>query len=339
MASRRFAAIDIGTVTTRLLVAEVSGVGASSETIANGTEGMAPTLTVLARGYRITNLGEGVDASSRLRDDAIGRVVAAIRDFCATRDGFCDKANPTIPTVCVATSAARDASNADDLASQLATLGITAQVIPGEREAALSFQGATMGQAGCAGRPAIVVDIGGGSTEVIAGIGGEAPLFAHSFDIGCRRVTERFLTDDPPTSAQMEAAQSWMQAEMEPELARLSSCGNDAHFLADAQLLAVAGTATSVVSIREAMAVYDSDRVHGALVTRHDVEALLDQLASLPLSERRQVVGLDPDRADVMVAGALILQTVMRQLEKETYTASESDILQGLIWNAAGVVP
>lgn len=312
----RVAAIDIGTVTCRMLVADVDAQGGMRE---------------LCREYAIANLGEGVDATHRLKPQAIERVADIVKRYLAKLESLNHVVHnpfslkPRI--VALATSASRDAENAADFTNRMRDLGVEVRVIPGELEAALSFSGAT---AEFPGESAVVVDVGGGSTEVVAGQSGNAPVLAKSFDIGCRRMTERFLKTDIPTKAEVEVARIWMRDQMAPYFAELHSYG-----FTGARMVAVAGTATTVVSIREAMETYDSSRVHKARVTRGQLDAIAGRLGSQPLATRRQTVGLDPDRAPVIVAGFLILQMIMDLLGVSEFTVSESDILQGIVLRVA----
>lgn len=307
----RYAALDIGTVTCRMLVADVSD-GA---------------LTELDKEYRITDLGVGVDATGRLQPAAMERVMAAVDDYLAVLAQFDTAEHPVRRLIAMATSAARDASNAAEFTALLAERGVTLTVIPGQREAALTFAGAS---SDFPGENLLVVDIGGGSTEVVAGRAGAEPVASHSFNIGCRRVTERFFQSDPPTADQMAAARQWIREEMTTYFGDLAARG-----FAIERLVAVAGTATSVVSIREEMAVYDASRVHKAVVTREQLRAITDRLAALPVVERERTVGLDPKRAGVIVAGFIILEEVLRLADAAAYTVSESDILNGMILEAA----
>ncbi len=308
--SRRLAAIDIGTVTCRMLVADVTAQGSIFE---------------LDREYAITNLGEGVDATGVLKPEAMQRVAHAIDNYLSILDSFRTPQHADIPLVVMATSAVRDAKNALQFSDLLAQRGVELSVIPGEREAALSFLGAS---SEFAGENIIVVDIGGGSTEVIAGRAGQEPAHVHSFNIGCRRITERFFASDPPAPAEIEHARSWVRQEMNVYFAHLQDSYD--------RLVAVAGTATSVVSIREHMETYDSTRVHKAQVSRETLNGICTHLQSLPLDVREQVVGLDPGRAPVIVAGLIILQEVCALAHLESFTVSESDILHGILLDAAG---
>lgn len=307
-APRRLAAIDIGTVTCRLLVADVDGTH----------------IKELTRRVEITNLGIGVDKTHELQDDGIERVVAQIKEYVSVVHSFETPQFPSIPVRAVATSAARDAKNSQVLVDKLAELGVVLTIIEGTREAALSFRGASRGYEG---EHIAVVDIGGGSTEVIFGIAGEAPRFVHSFNIGCRRMTERFLPSNPPTISECEALHRWVHDAMAPVFAEALS--RDSSPLM--RIVAVAGTATSVVSIDKHMEVYDSDQVHGTVVPRDTLQRIYERLRAMPLEERKQVVGLEPARAGVIVAGLGILIEILSLTKATSFTVSESDILQGIL--------
>lgn len=309
----RYAALDIGTVTCRLLVADVEG----------------GSLTEVAKEYAITDLGVGVDAAGRLSEEAMARVLACVDRYREVLARCDTPAHPLRGLIAMATSAARDAANAREFAARLAERGVTLAVIPGEKEASLTFAGAS---ADFPDENLLVVDIGGGSTELIAGRAGTAPVAAQSFNVGCRRLTERFLSDDPPAPAALAEAREWARATMAPYFGALAEGG----FSID-RVVAVAGTATSVVAIREALAVYDSSRVHGAVVTAEELRAIERELAGETLEERERTVGLDPKRAGVIVAGLVILEEVLALAGADAYTASESDILRGMIWEAASV--
>ncbi len=301
-----YAVIDIGTVTCRYLLLRIDENG---------------TCRTLDRGYKICNLGVGVDAGGYLRKDAMARVAEAVEEFVSRRDAAAAERGEEIPTVCVATSAARDARNGDEFRALLAAKGVVPAIIPGEQEAALSFAGAGMD---FAGQPVIVVDIGGGSTEIIAGVGGGKPDFAHSFNIGCRRLTERFFRTDPPTAEELAAAGAWVREEMLPYVEAVRAGG-----FAGATVVAVAGTATSVVAVDLALEPYDGDKVQGAVVTAETLDAVFARLAAVDAEARRQVVGLDPKRADVIVAGVLILRVVLELFSAPVYVASEADLMHG----------
>lgn len=302
----RYAAIDIGTVTCRMLVVDVGESG----------------LHELMREYAITNLGEGVDATGELKPEAIDRVVRAIDGFLAVRDSLATPDHPVVRTVAVATSAARDARNAAEFAARLRERGIELSVIPGSCEAALSFSGASID---FSGERLMVVDVGGGSTEVVMGMGGAEPVCAHSFNVGCRRVTEKFLASDPPAPEELAQARAWIHEKMASWFAEQSKEAANLE-----RVVAVAGTATTAVSIRDRMETYDSSRVHKARVSRQELLEVYKRLAALPLSARKKVVGLDPKRAPVMVAGLLILLEVLDFAGIDAFTVSETDILHGI---------
>lgn len=342
----RYAAIDIGTVTCRLLVGETDG----------------RSVRPLARRAIITNLGEDVDATGVLKLEAMERVFCAVRGFldiiahyenasstgessnsvyaadenagaaaestsaAAGNENATDATAGGMRIIAMATSAARDAHNADEFAAGLAEMGVTLSVIPGEKEAALSFMGASMD---FAGQPIIVTDIGGGSTEIIAGIAGQKPDFARSFNIGCRRMTERFLTCDPLDSAQVQESRQWVRDAFEPYFQNMQQQGFRA-----AHVVSVAGTATSIVSMIERMEVYDSERVHGYTVTKQQLDQVFSELSVKTLDQRMHRVGLQPERASVINAGLIIQQEVLRAAGANAFVASESDILQGIILTA-----
>lgn len=312
-ASRRFAAIDIGTVTCRLLVADVAG----------------GSLKELRRECAITNLGEGVAESGVLLPEAMARVDAQMERFVGILRQLEESDGLPIDVIAMATSASRDAKNSSEFVDLLSRRGIELAVIPGEKEASLSFKGAS---SAFVGEPLFVVDIGGGSTEVIAGMGGKEALFKRSFDIGCRRVTETLMACDPISETALCAARESAVEMMAPYFRSMEESGFKA-----SKLVAVAGTATTVVSVRDAMDPYDSSRVHLSTVTREELDEVTARLAAMPLAERTGVVGLQAGRAPVIVAGMAILQAVLDMAKADSFTVSESDILQGIIAEAAGI--
>jgi len=303
-----YAAIAIGTVTTRMLIARVDADGAIHE---------------VAKRYRITDLGEGVDATGLLKPEAIDRVCAAISDYLGDIRELEAREGESVTMMAMATSASRDAKNADVFVNRLAQMGVQLSVIPGEREAELSFIGAS---GDFMGKRVIVLDIGGGSTEIVAGVGGSALQHAHSFQMGSRRVTERFLHSDPPLDSEVEEARAWIAGELETYINGVLADG-----FTGVPVVAVAGTSTSVVSVRDRMEVYDSAKVHLQKVTSQELLEVCAMLAAMTQEERRHVVGLDPNRAPVIVAGLLILEEIVRLLESDGFVAGESDILQGMI--------
>ena len=311
----RVAAIDIGTVTSRLLVADVDASGVRQ----------------VARQSAITNLGEGVDATGVLKPEAIERTVAQVAEYRRVIDG-CAKEAPVDRVVALATSASRDAHNADTFVSRLREVGVELSVIPGQREASLSFLGASND---FRGQDLLFADIGGGSTELVFGrADGDANALvpsltirdSYSFNIGCRRMTERFLAGDPPTSAELAAASDWAHEMLAPFFQKGNACE---------RLVAVAGTPTSVVAVRDALVPYDSSKVHGAHVTRAEFDHVAQRMWSLPLAERMEVAGIQPKRAGIFPAGLVILGAVMDLAGIDGFTVSESDILIGIVLDAA----
>ena len=304
----RVAVLDLGTNTTRLLVADVEG-GRVRE---------------LERLTTITRLGEGVDATGRLADGAMERVRAAVAGYLEVIDRLGAK-----HVTALATSAMRDAENGEDFRRELAeTHGIEPRMIPGAEEARLTFLGATSAREP-GGPPLLVLDIGGGSTEYTVGIPGDAPDFSVSTQAGSVRQTERFLLDDPPTPVQLEAlateALGIIRSEV-PEQVRTET----------ARGVAVAGTATSFAAISMELDPYDPQRVDGFGLAFEEVERITAWLAAMPLSEREKIVkGLHPERAPTIVAGAVILLESMRAFDLDVVEVSEADILHGAALDAA----
>ena len=304
----RYAAIDIGTVTCRMYVADV------------GEDG---ELREVDREYAITNLGEGVDEARELQPQAIERVAAAIEEFLGVLKRLPGAKFVNTHVFAVATSAARDARNSDQLITRLHEAGVGLQVIPGWREAELSFAGAA---SAFGDEPLVVVDVGGGSTEFTAGGAGAPRLTSHSYNVGCRRVTERFLHSDPPSQGEIAEARKWVAAQIQSYRGMLADDGRQV-----GRMVAVAGTATSVVSVRERMEVYETHRVHLSVVTREQLDEQFEWMSKLSLEQRRKISGLDPDRAPVVLGGLIILQEAMELLGVDEFTVSECDILQGIV--------
>lgn len=306
MGTERRAAIDIGTVTARLLVADVTD-GVVSEVV---------------RRQAITHLGEGWAGTGVLSGGGIARVATAVKAFAGeARDLGVER------MVAVATSAARDASNADELIAALEATGVRPEIISGEREGSLTFLGATYG---LRDQRVLVVDVGGGSTELVLGsapadgASGEASMdFVRSVDVGSRRVTELFLHSDPPTRQELDEAAAWVA----DELRGVFSAMRDR----PAEMVSVAGTATSIAAIDLALDPYDPERVHGYRVSGPSLLDVLEHLAALPLEKRCRVVGLEPERAGVIVGGALVLQSVMAYAGLSSTLVSEHDILYGMV--------
>jgi exopolyphosphatase / guanosine-5'-triphosphate,3'-diphosphate pyrophosphatase len=307
MGAERIAVVDLGTNSTRLLVADV----------ADGA------VTEIERRTNVTRLGEGVDASGRLADGAMERVFETLGAYRELIDSLGARR-----VIAVATSAVRDAENGAEFRDALRErFGLDARTIPGEEEARLTFLGATAGRPGGDG-DTLVVDIGGGSTELVVGAPGADPSFHVSARLGSVRHTERHLHDDPPKPEQVAElssdARRILAEEIPADVRERVSAG-----------IAVAGTATSLAAIDQELDPYDPERVHGYRLTLAASERMLGMLAALPLAERRRVTGLHPDRAPTIVAGAAILVEAMRAFALEEMEISEADILHGAAIDSA----
>ncbi len=298
----RVAVVDIGTNSTRLLIADVTEHRVTAE---------------LDRRTTITRLGVGVDVDGRLRDDAMDRVYATLEDYRAQIDAHdCDIA------IAVLTSAVRDAANGAEFARTVGDrYGLTAHVLPGDEEARLTFLGATSERDPDDRTPTLVIDIGGGSTELVLGTGSEQ-TFHVSTQAGVVRQTERHLGSDPPRRAELR--------ELEEDVRSIIAAGvPNEHLDSVAHAIAVAGTATSLAAIAQELEPYDPQKVHGYALSREQCEQMLERLASLPLQDRRRVRGLHPDRAPTIVAGAAILVEILSLFGLEQVEVSEHDILRG----------
>lgn len=315
----RIAVADLGTNSTRLLVADV------------GPDGRVAQID---RRTEVTRLGEGLDASGRLTAGAIDRVCDVLAGFrrIAGEHGA-ERA------VAVATSAVREGENGSELAKRVRDeAGFDVHVIDGDEEARLTFLGATAAHAGAGGPraaggergatgsgrsdPTLVIDIGGGSTELVVGVPGRTPDFHVSTRLGSVRHTERHLADDPPTHAQLEAlardANEIVAAAVPVERREAIDAG-----------IAVAGTPTSVAAIELELDPYDPDAVDGHVLGLATCERVLADLALVPVAERRRIVGLHPERAPTIVAGVAVLVEAMRLFGLDAVEVSEADILEG----------
>ncbi|MFB9184506.1 exopolyphosphatase [Dactylosporangium sucinum] len=298
------AAIDCGTNSVRLLIADVSGDG----------------LTDVTRQMRIVRLGEGVDKTGRLSPAAIERTRVALVDYAA------DIARSGVGAArMVATSASRDAANAADFQAMVRqVLGFDPEVITGDEEARLSFTGAVRGLT--AEPPYLVVDIGGGSTEFVVGTTGVDA--AISVDIGCVRMTERHLHGDPPTPDQIAAAEADVTAAVDRALAAVD--GRRAR-----TLVGLAGSVTTVTALALDLPEYDPARIHRARISAADVAKVTADLLGKTAEQRLATPVMHPGRADVIGAGALILRTIVDRSGADSVIASESDILDGIAYSLA----
>ncbi|MDE3069320.1 MAG: Ppx/GppA family phosphatase [Acidobacteriota bacterium] len=342
----RVAVIDIGTNSTRLLVANVDGAGA---------------VRTLVRESLVTRLGEGVDATGRLSDAAVERTLAVLRSYRRTMDEHGCEAN-----LAVMTSAARDASNGERFEARVrAELDLDARTLSGDEEAQLTFLGAMSGRtpraaervpgdrgerergvldrgpgeanggpathqargAGAVEGMTLVIDIGGGSTELILGAARRARSHV-SLQAGVVRMSERHIRTDPPTAAELEAlagdVRAVIAAGVSADERRSAAAG-----------IAVAGTATSAAAIAQRLEPYDPARVHGYALALETVDAILARVAAMREAERRQVAGLHPDRAPTIVAGMILLGETMRAFGLRSVEVSEHDLLLGgALWLA-----
>jgi exopolyphosphatase / guanosine-5'-triphosphate,3'-diphosphate pyrophosphatase len=349
---RRVAAIDCGTNSIRLLIADVSPARAE--------------LADVTRRMEIVRLGQGVDATGRLAPEALARTLGALEEYArAIQEAG------AVATRMVATSATRDASNAAEFTQGvLAILGVEPEVISGAQEARLSFTGATAELAGrgaalgaALAPPYLVVDIGGGSTEFVTGgrgaaggadtggadtgsgatgggsarrggpDGGAGELRAISTDIGCVRLTERHLHGDPPTAQQIAAATADIDAAIDTAAAAV--LGGTGPALTPRTLVGLAGSVTTVAAIALGLPAYDSERIHHARITAGQVHEVAQRLLGQTRAERAAIGPMHPGRVDVIGAGALILDRIVTRLGFAEVVASEHDILDGIAWSLA----
>jgi exopolyphosphatase/guanosine-5'-triphosphate,3'-diphosphate pyrophosphatase len=306
----RTAVVDIGTNSTRLLVAEVDPSG---------------TVAELHRESQVTRLGDRVDAGGTLSEQAIGRVFATLTDYRATIDRFGCEAN-----LAVLTSAVRDASNGAQFTERVRTeFGLDARVLSGDEEAQLTFLGAMSDRDGCSSEPTVVIDIGGGSTEFIVGTRHTAS-FHVSLQAGVLRMSERHLHSDPPAPPELQ--------DLAADTRTIFLGGlPPAQRAPVTRAIAVAGTATSAAAIDQELDPYDPARVHGYTLLRATVELLIARLADMTEAQRRQVVGLHPDRAPTIVAGMILLNEALKAFDLDLAEVSEHDILRGGTLRLAGL--
>ncbi|WP_230087400.1 Ppx/GppA phosphatase family protein [Nocardioides marmotae] len=294
------AAIDCGTNSIRLLVCET------------------PAEPVV-REMRVVRLGEGIDATGRMSEAALTRTFAALDDYAAT----IREHGATRVRLC-ATSATRDAANAEVFAAGVRErLGIDPDVVTGAEEAALSFAGAVRGLRSEPAWPVLVVDLGGGSTELVLG-GPDGVTAGHSMDVGSVRLHERHALSDPPTAAEVEACVRDVDA-------HLDACPVDP--ARAATVVGVAGTITTVAAAALGLTAYDADALDQQVLAVDDVHAAIDRLLAMSVEERRALPFMHPGRADVIGAGALVLRQVLRRSGVDRLVVSEADILDGIAWS------
>jgi exopolyphosphatase/guanosine-5'-triphosphate,3'-diphosphate pyrophosphatase len=299
----RVAAVDLGTNSTRLLVADVDD-GRVDEVV---------------RKVTITRLGEGVDSRGRLLPAPIARVRNVLTDYRREAEHLGAER-----TLAIATSAVRDAENGEAFLGEIEwSYGFATRLLSGHEEAQLTYRGVSAGRP--IGSETLIVDIGGGSTELVDG-GPDGLRFHDSLDIGCVRLTERALHSDPPTPGELEACGSAVRAllaERVPGDVRPRAA------------IGVAGTITSLAALDLGLDEYDAERVHTHVLSRAGVGQQLSRLAAVPLAERREIPALEPERAPVIVAGAVILCEVLAHFGLDALEASERDVLDGAALAAA----
>jgi exopolyphosphatase/guanosine-5'-triphosphate,3'-diphosphate pyrophosphatase len=294
----RVAAVDLGTNSTRLLVADVEG----------------DELEEVTRRLTITRLGEGVDERRHLLPEPIARVRNCLTEYRRELEALGAER-----TLCIATSSVRDSENGEAFLGEIEwSYGFTTRLLAGTEEAAMMIRGVTTGRTPL--HDVLVVDIGGGSTELVLARDGDV-VFATSLDVGCVRVTERFLASDPPAASELDAAGAYIRSLL-PELGATHAIG-------------VAGTVTTLATLDLGDAEYDPERTHGHRISLASVEAQLELLAALTTGERLTLTGIEPGRASVIVAGILVLHEVMAAYGLAEIEVSERDVLHGAAFAAA----
>ena len=299
----RVAAVDCGTNSIRLLVADVE----------DGRK------TDLHREMRVVRLGQGVDRTGTLAPEAIERTRAALTDYAATCRSLDVQA-----TRMVATSATRDARNSSDFHDMVVqTLGAEPEIVTGDEEAALSFDGATRELDPLDG-PFLVMDIGGGSTEIV--LGTSSVEAARSVDVGCVRLTERHLHDDPPTADQVAGAEADIDNAL--VLVRQTVPVEKAR-----TAVGLAGSVTTVAALALDLPSYDAERIHLSRIAAADVRGVTDRLLGMTREQRADLPVMHPGRVDVIAAGALVLATLVDRFGLPEVLVSEADILDGIAWS------
>lgn len=305
----RVAAIDCGTNSIRLLIAEPAADG---------------SLTELVRRTEIVRLGQGIDATGEFHPDALRRTFATTQEYA---DLIAEYGVSVDRIRFVATSAARDARNRDEFAAGIERLlGVTPEVIEGDTEARLSFAGAISGAANLTA-PVLVMDIGGGSTELIIGTPEGEVLQAVSLDIGAVRLTERYLGAGPVEAAEIDAAGAYVTQQLDGSGVDLTTIGS---------WIGVAGTATTVSAIYLGLAEYDRARVHRSIVPTEALIMLFDELSEMTVDEIRAIPSMHPQRADVITGGLLIASLIALRVPVADLEISESDILDGIAQSILG---
>ena len=301
----RVAAIDIGTNSVRLLVADIEG----------------DALKTIDRRTQITRLGQGVNQTRRLDPEAIKRTVAVISEYAQAI-----KHHGVTRVRATATSASRDATNRDDFFDPVEQLlGVRPELLSGEEEAGLEFVGATTGLTEPS--PYLVVDVGGGSTEFI--VGTSVPDGLISVDVGCVRLTEQVLHSDPPSAEELSVAVGIVRDHLADVDREVAGAG------AAKTLIGTAGTVWTLGAIELGVDTSESERIHHFRLTREAAEEIFRTLATEPIEQRRHNPGLEPGRVDVIVGGAIVVVSVLRHFGFDSLLVSEADILDGLARDSA----
>ncbi|MBY0390271.1 MAG: Ppx/GppA family phosphatase [Mycobacterium pseudokansasii] len=314
---RRIAAIDCGTNSIRLLIAEATGA----------------RLHDVHRETRIVRLGQGVDATGEFAPDAIARTRAALTDYAALL-----RLHGVERVRMVATSATRDAANRDAFFAMTAEVlgavipGSIAEVISGAEEAELSFRGA-VGELDSAGSPFVVVDLGGGSTEMVLGKAGDAVVASYSADIGCVRLTERCLHSDPPTAREVAAARKVVRE-------RLAVALQVVPVESARTWVGLAGTMTTLSALAHRLTAYDAAAIHLSRVPGDELLIVCDRLVKMTRKERAALPPMHEGRVDVIAGGAIVVEELARELRDragiDELTVSEHDILDGIVLSLSG---
>jgi exopolyphosphatase/guanosine-5'-triphosphate,3'-diphosphate pyrophosphatase len=267
----------------------------------------------------ITRLGQGVDATKRLAPEAIDRTIACLERY---RDAAALHGAGKFRIA--GTSAMRDAAGAEIVQAAVERLfGVKAEVLSGDEEALCTFGGALSGLGFAKDSDVVVFDIGGGSTEFVRGAPGQRPSFAKSFDVGSVRMTERHIKSDPPKQAEIDAARA--------DIARVfDALPRDAKPGPGAKVVGIAGTVTTFAAMSQQLRAYDANKVHGSKLSRDSIESLVDMLSRTPLDARKHIVGLDPKRADVIMAGGLVLLGCLDVLHASELVVSDRGVRWGL---------
>ena len=291
------AAVDIGTNSCRLLI---------------GEKKLDKSFNILVRKLEITRLGEGVDQNRKLKKAAVDRVFKALKKYKAIIENY-----QVEKTRVVGTSALRDVDNSDLLSSKLNQLGFKLEIISGKKEAELNYLGA----ASSLDSDFLLIDIGGGSTEFIWTEAGEIKF--KSLDLGCVRMTEKFISnpEEKIKSAEADAIKSYVK--------RLLAA--NFNFNKNLKVKGVGGTITTLAAVKLGMEDYDSDRIEDLQIKKSELEEICNNLSSLDLEKRREVKGLQPKRADIIIAGLIILKNILEYIDSRSLDVSDKDLLYGLL--------